>query len=506
MNAPVQRSRPFGLSERTRYRWLEMLPGLLVWSSLVLAVISSIFVPLWAIVFIILFDLYWAIRVIYVMGYLMVAYRTFRRALRVDWQSRVRQHPDWERLVHLIVIPTHGETYQVLQATFTSLTAITYPFDRLLVVLAVEQRDGTEAKSIAEHIVAEFGMKFRELIVTEHPADIVGEVAGKGANIAWAGRRAQERIDRLGIAYQDIVVSTFDADSNVHPQYFSYLTDAFLKHPDRLHTSYQPIPLFHNNVWDAMALMRVVATSTTFWLLGDTMRPDRLFTFSSHSMPFQALVDVSFWQTDVVSEDSRIFLQCLIRYDGHYSVTPMYVPISMDTIQAQSIWRSLVNQYKQIRRWAYGVENLPFMIWNFLHNPHMARGLKWKYIWYQFEGTFSWATAPLLILIMGWLPFAIPHPELEHSVLAQNAPVVLQRLMLGAMVGLIVAAVMSTVMLPRPKAGTPWYEWVIMVAQWIFLPMTMIIFGALPALESQTRLMLGKYLGFWVSEKVRTSG
>jgi len=39
--------------------------------------------------------------------------------------------------------------------------------------------------------------------------------------------------------------------------------------------------------------------------------------------------------------------------------------------------------------------------------------------------------------------------------------------------------------------------------QWIFLPITLILFGALPALEAQIRLMFGSYMGFWVTEKVR---
>jgi len=492
------------VSDRVKYRWLEAMPGIFVWGTFIIASIVSIVAPLWAIAFILLFDVYWIIRVLYVMSYLVMAYKKYRREVIIDWFAKVQELPNWKDVVHLIVIPTYQEPEAVLDETMASLLKVAYPHQQFIIVLATEGRDGQNIRPIAQRLQEKYAKSFRAFIVTEHPDGIAGEVAGKGANIAWAGRQVQPYIDEQHIPYDKIIVSTFDADAVAHPQYFSYLAYAFLTHPDRLHTSYQPIPLFHNNVWDAMALMRVVATSTTFWLLGETMRPDRLFTFSSHSMPWQALVDVGFWQTDVVSEDSRIFLQCLIRYDGHYTVTPMFIPISMDTIQAPSIWRSLLNQYKQIRRWAYGAENFPFMVWNFASNKKMPRWMKWRYIWNQFEGTYSWATAPLLISLVGWLPFQFNHAILESSVMAQNAPFVLQRLMLSAMGGLGISAVISTAMLPRPNRPVPWYQWAMMIGQWLLLPVTMITFGSLPALEAQTRLMLGKYLGFWVTEKSRT--
>jgi hypothetical protein len=55
----------------------------------------------------------------------------------------------------------------------------------------------------------------------------------------------------------------------------------------------------------------------------------------------------------IVTEDSRIFLQCLVRYDGDYETVPMYIPVYMDTVDIGDFRRSLVNQYKQMRRWAW---------------------------------------------------------------------------------------------------------------------------------------------------------
>ncbi|MBI3956691.1 MAG: glycosyltransferase family 2 protein [Candidatus Kerfeldbacteria bacterium] len=498
------RRRVFGeVSEYQQYRLLEMLPGVLVWSTFVFAITLSFVRPLWAIFFIILFDLYWLVRVVYLLVYLIVSYRRYRTAIRIDWLERLSAVARWERLYHLIMMPTAGEPEAVIRDSFEALRRSDYPKDRLIVVFALEERKGAAAQDLGERIRRDYEHVFGGLLVTTHPDGVIGEVKGKGANIAWAGRRAQEYLDRRGIPYDDVIVSSFDIDTQPHPRYFSCLAYHYATHPKPTRTSFQPVPLYNNNLWQSPALMRVAANSTTFWLMTEQVRPERLLTFSSHSMSFRALVDVDFWQSDIVTEDSRIFLQCLLRYDGDYSVTPIYLPLSMDTVLGKNLWRSLVNLYKQQRRWAYGVENFPYMAWYFAQNRIIPFRAKFRYVWNQLEGVYSWATAPILIFILGRLPLMVGGERLSSSLVAHNAPLILQWLMTAAMIGLFVSAVLSTTLLPPRPERHPSYKIAMMVLQWILFPVVMILFGSVPATDAQTRLMLGKYLGFWVTEKTR---
>lgn len=491
------------ISEYRKYRLLEMVPGLMTWSTLLLTVILSVFVPVWAIFFIIVFDLYWLIRIFYMIFFVLVSYKRYRKAITVDWLQQVQTHPNWSSYYHLVFIPTYKEPYEVLKGTFDSLVANRYPLDRFIVVLGGEERDEKNFSELANRLESEYAGQFFKLLVTLHPANVPGEVPGKGSNIAWAGRRAQELIDQLAIPYEKVIVSSFDSDSVVHPDYFTYLTEKYISHPNPTRASYQPLAIFNNNIWDSPALTRVIAYSTTFWLMGEQSRPERLFTFSSHSMSFRALVDVGFWQSDIVTEDSRICLQCIMEYDGDYEVVPLYIPVSMDVVLGKTFFESLKNQYIQQRRWAYGVENFPYMVWNLGRNKSISFVKKFRYMFNQLEGVYSWATAPILIFIMGNIPVWLVNRREYPDLLSQNAPHVLQWLMAAAMTGLILQAILGATLLPkRPTRHNRW-KYVLMVVQWALIPITLIGWGAFPAIEAQTRLMFGKYLGFDVTQKVR---
>lgn len=501
-------------------RFFEMVPGTLAWLTLVLMVLLSWQLPIWVSIFIILFDIYWVLKTIYLSLHLRATFSEMRRVMKIDWLARTRgefpegvtmvkgsaARPSLSDIHHLVILPMYDEPHEVVRESFQSLTRANYPRERMLVVLALEERAGAAARETAEKVRAEYGSYFGKFLVTVHPANLPGEIPGKGSNEAWAGTQAmREIVTPMGLAPEHVLVSVFDIDTQVFKEYFSRLTYVYLKADKRTHAIYQPIPLFTNNVYEAPMLARVVAFSTTFWQMMQQSRPERLTSFSSQSIPLRTLLDIGWWQKDIVSEDSRIFWQCYLRYHSDFRVEPLFYPVSMDVNMAPTFWGTMKNIYKQQRRWGWGVENIPYMLDGFRHDPQVPARKKRYWTFTAIEGFHSWATNSLIIFALGWLPLALGGAHFGHSILSYTLPHVTRDIITLSMIGIASSAVLSVMLLPEKPGGLKAADYLIFILQWALMPLTLIIFGAFPGLEAQTRLMLGgKFkLGFWVTPKGR---
>lgn len=483
--------------DRFTYRLFEILPGFLSWATLINVVLLSWQWPFGIAIFIIVFDLYWLAKISYLSGHLIVSYCRMKKYLRVNWSKKCSLD-----FYHLIILPFYKEDLKILRSTFSALISSTYPLKKFIVVLGSEAR-APEGFRRAKIIEKEFGHKFFKFLITRHPANIPGELAGKGSNESWAGKKAKKLIDKLKIKYDKIICSVFDVDTCIHPQYFARLTYLFQRQKNPHQCSYQPIALYHNNLWDAPALMRVIATSNSFWQMMQQERPEKLCTFSSHSMSFKTVVEINFWQENIVSEDSRIFFQCLFHFKGKYKVVPMFVPVYMDTVLGPTYLQSIKAQYKQQRRWGWGCENIPWILYHSLKTKKMSFFLKLRHCFDQIEGFHSWATASLIIFALGWLPVLLGGENFNQTVLAFNLPKLTSWIMSLAMIGMFVSATISILLLPKRPKKQRKSKLIFMLLQWLLLPITVTVFGSIPALEAQTRLMLGKYMGFFVTPKIR---
>ncbi len=491
--------------EKIIYRCFEALPGFLSWGTLISAFFLSWLAPIVIAIFIIAFDFYWLLRVSYLSFHQLSSYRRMKKNLRTDWIKKLEtlKKKNWRDIYHLIVLPMYKEGTEIIRPTCQSLVDSDYPKNKMIVALAVEERAGEGAKKIAAEIKKEFEKSFFQFLITYHPKDILGEIAGKGSNEAWAVKVVKEEIiDPLKIPYENIVVSSFDIDTRPYPQYFACLTWHYLTVESPLRSSYQPIPIYNNNIWDAPAFSRVIATSGTFWQMMQQERPEQLVTYSAHSMPFTIFEEVGY-PRNMVSDDSRIFWKSLLFYDGDYQVIPLHYPVSMDAVMAKNLLGTAINQYKQQRRWAWGSENIPYLFYGFLKNKKIPLREKFRHSFLMIEGFWSWATAALLIFFLGWLPLAWGGEAFNVSLLSYNLPRMTANIMTLAMIGMFSSAITSMLLLPpRPPYYSRWKN-LSMIFQWLLLPITLIVFGTFPSLDAQARLILGKRLGFWVTEKKR---
>jgi len=105
------------------YRFLERIPATLVWTTLLATVALSFLQPLWAILFIIVFDLFWVFRVFYFVFYITLSWLRYRRTIRRNWLPQVRKHANWKRLRHAVVLPFYTEPVEVIRATLASFLA-----------------------------------------------------------------------------------------------------------------------------------------------------------------------------------------------------------------------------------------------------------------------------------------------------------------------------------------------------------------------------------------------
>jgi len=495
-----------GLIRKYMHRWFNFIPAGLSWTTLFLVVFLSWQEPVFIAVFIILFDIYWLLKSIYFSLHLRSSFSKMRDFLKINWLKKLDILADWQSVYHLVILPMADEPYEVIEETFESLIKANYPKDKLIIVLAVEESGGNAANDSAMRILARFDAVLPNCLITRHPANLAGEIPGKGSNETWAVKEAKDKIiDRLKIPYEKIIVSVFDIDTQINSEYFGCLAYHFLTAENPQRSSYQPIPLFTNNIYKAPALARIISFSATFWQMMQQSRPERLTTFSSHAMPFKSLVEIGYWQKDIVSEDSRIFWQCYFHYNGDWRVVPLFFPVFMDANVAPTFWGTMINIYKQQRRWAWGVENIPYLLKGFVKNKLIPLKTKIYWSFNVIESFHSWATNSIIIFALGWLPVFIGKEGFGETVMAYNLPGITRQIMFFASIGIASSAILSVIILPPRPEGIRLRHYAWYLLQWLLLPITLIIFGAIPALEAQTRLMLGgKFrLGFWVTPKSR---
>jgi len=487
------------------YRIWEIFPGVLTWSAFILPAVLSFFYPILVASLIILYALYWLIKSILMSIKLIVGYRRYCYDAKIDWLAKCHNKVSknkFSEIYHLVIMATYKEELEILRHSVGALANSKYPLEKIIFVLATEERDKVRALKNANALQKEFGKHFFHFAVTVHPKDLKNEVAGKGSNIVYAAKEIKKFIDREKIPYQNIIVTTLDADHRVHPNYLANLTYAYLIDEDPKRKSYQPIPMFFNNIWEVPIPMRSISVGSTFWQMIESTQPYRLRNFAAHSQSFEALVETNFWSKLTIVEDGHQYWRSYFCFNGNYHVVPIFTPVYQDAVLSpKGYMATFKEQYLQKRRWAWGASDIPYVMTTIIGNKQLPFWDKWLQAGRLIEGHFSWATTSVILAIVGWMPTLL-NPAFRDTVFAYNFPMIYSRLLTFAMLGLIVTLTISTLMLPpKPKKVFNFsilLEWILSP---LMLPISNVVFSSFAAVDAQTRLMLGKYLGFRVTEK-----
>ena len=526
---------PYEKDRKGHYRFFEILPGSLSWTLLFLPVaLSYVNVTIKnttinvAVFFVLLYLLIYFVRSV---GYTLRAlggYRAMKRQLKLDWPGLLAdleagsvakttiERPQWHfdnlarvqsfadpirpsEVLHAVIIATVNETREVLEPTIQAVIGSEYDCKRVILVFAYEGRAGKPTRERVAELIDVYKDNFYDALAFEHPANIPGEIIGKGGNVTFAGRGLQTYLEKRKINPATVLVTTLDADNRPDKRYLPALSYIFCAAPNRLQASYQPLPMFTNNIWDAPTLMRVIATGNNLFYLVGTQRAHIARNFSAHAQPMQALIDMDFWSVRTIVEDGHHFWRSYFHFDGDYRVYPMSIPVYQDAVLADGYLRTMRAQFVQLRRWTYGASDIAYVanMAFFRKNTVNKFDITTKFL-RLLEGHVSWATGSIIVLGASRIP-PLLHPE---NIGAIQLPGIVSNVQTAGIIGLLASVYVCLLTLPPRPARYRRHRSVLMVLQWALAPVSGIGFGSLAAFNSQTRLMFKRYLSkFDVTEK-----
>jgi hypothetical protein len=518
---------PYEKDRRGHYRFFEILPGVLSYTLLLMPIILSLINVTLAAVFVLAYMLIFVVRGLGGGFRGVQAFRVLRQHQKLDWPMLLKSlqdgklpegksTPRWhsatlrrvqgqsdrlmpDDLIHAIIIATYNESREVLEPTIQSVVDSLYDMKQVILVLAYEERGGERVEQQANSLIEDYRDGFMDAMAIKHPSDIPGEVIGKGGNVTYAGRELQKYLEQKNIDPKRVVVTTLDSDNHPDRQYLPALSYIYAACPDPVHVSVQPVTIYTNNIWDAPAPMRVIATGNSFYNIVLSLRPHILRNFSAHAQSMAALIQTDFWSVRTIVEDGHQFWRSYFRFDGNYRVLPLYVPIYQDAVLTDSYRKTLKAQFIQLRRWTYGASDIAYVTDKGFFKPNKVPrfdliGKTLRLI----EGHVSWAAAPLLVLFAGYIP-ALFHPQ---SFAANELPLILSRIQRFAMIGIVILIFFAVKTLPPKPARYKRRRSFWMILQWAYLPVTTIGYNSFAAFYSQTRLIFRKYIDkFDVTEK-----
>lgn len=488
--------------EKGVLRALEILPGFFSWNIILFPYWGIFVIPTTVAYFVLIFNIYWFYQSLQIAISSIISHTKIQASKKYNWMADVNDFPDWKKIRQVVIIPIYKEPIHILERTLGSLAEQDFPTKQIIPVLAMEGKEPEQdRKAKSDALIAKFGKCFEHIFVTVHELEM-GEVAGKASNERYAAVWIKKNyIDKNKLNINYFIVSSCDSDHKFHPKHFSCLSFKFMDNPKRYQTFWQPAVMFYNNIWEIPAITRVPNTLMSIWNLSLLPRRDRLINGQNYALSYKLLVEADYWDADKIPEDWGIFFKAFYKKRGGIEVEPIYLPLLADAAQSTSLWKTLINQYEQIKRWAWGASDDPWIIKDYFLTPGIPFWDKTTRLLYVLWSHFSWPINWFIITLGLTVPTLL-NPAFGRTALGYTVPRLSSFVLTVALVFLVVMIVIDNIQKPPRPKEFPFWRRLLTPFEFVLMPIAGFFFSALPGLDAHTRLMLGKYIEYRVTEKV----
>ncbi len=497
----------FVIKHETKFeRALEIMPGALTWIALFSPIWLSLTLPFAVAYLIIIADVYWLISALRIAVQIILGYRKLEWARSQPWLQNLKKDysGNWEKYNHLLVLPTYKESLHVLGPAFDAIANSNYPKDKIFLAVGFEQRDDPKKFEEISKYLKKFGNKIGGVFITKHPFNLEGEVPGPGSNRNWMINNAVKEFKTKKISPENVFVTTLDADFVIDKEFLAGALHKYLSTPsqERNKRSYTGAFLYYNNYWQAPTPMRLISTGTALWQMAEMYGSDKYQNFSSLSINLKSLLEIGGWMPDKVNDDSGFYWKAYFHFKGDYKVIPHFVPINADTNQDTNLFKTFQNQYQQIKRWAYGVEHIPYVFKQYFKRKDIDFWDKTDKLFFELWAKLKWGTLALFVTFAG-LIIPLVNPTYGQSVVAINQPIISSWILTAAFLGLFATIYVQEKTAPKRPAHWPFLKKLWSYLQYLLVPVVLVTISTIPAIDAQTSLMFGKKLEFRVTNKAR---
>jgi cellulose synthase/poly-beta-1,6-N-acetylglucosamine synthase-like glycosyltransferase len=478
------------------------VPGLLAWGILVFTVVGVWAYPYMVLGFARVLAFYTLLRIFVIFLFYLAGLVRIRRAERRVRSGAIAADARpllmcLEDVHHVVIIPNCEEPAEVLTRTLDGLAGQADTRRNMTVVLAMEEAE-KEAEAKARELATRYQNRFNRVLISVHPANLPGEVPGKGANQSWAARQARrELVDRQGLRLEHLTLTSCDSDSVFHPHYFAELARLFASDPDRYRRFWQAPLRFDNNPWQTTVPVRILTFFANAVHLSELANPwGMAMPVSTYSTSFKLVHDVGYWDATVISEDWHMYLRCMFANKGQIGLTPIFLPVSGDAIVGNTGWQALRNFYNQQLRHAWGCQDISYILQQWRRTPDTPVHRKGGYLLKILHDHMLFSIGGIVIPVGTVLAFLY-----EGAPFITLPPGFMYQSLLHAVNVASAGAIWSLWMGERIRLGRRGKNWNLFtliqeIVAWAILALWTFFTMSVPMFHAQTKMLWGKSLSY----------